>query len=518
MNGNAPGSDASQTPPTKGKAEPTRPTRWYQRPTIRAHIKQARDSAVKYGAQWDDQENESTRLPEAESVHFGGLVMVEAFTPSTVASLYRTLGRWPEGRRGSKAEVIDGLTKSRSGHGGGWQQLGVVRPPGAMILTDGHHDADLPDGIDAVWIHLSYLTPSLALVAATFTLAEEAGDLSGLLRADYARQHEDIRVKVPGRFGELRSRIPWARPRFAGTGYSMVTPEEQKRRACASVMDEMEEQCGKWFYGKFRGRFARAEPKHQPSIRLMFTQSEAPFQQRSPWLRPVNLAFEVSLWSATDPQSGWWLTEGNWGIDRDRRLNVMTFAARRGDATDSLYNGNDSNWTLTQVFGSDQAPLIARRATSALLLLYADRLGDLRDSAGSDRFPRRPVRAGKALDRFLIRDGLDAATVTGDIESLTSDPIRFAWNVPDYEEFTEHLAVPSHPAPPGSDSYLEMLRERLRDQASRLDRDMHATTDMVKASADLRQAITNTQLQRIILLISLIAVAVAVVSLLSSTK
>jgi hypothetical protein len=45
---------------------------------------------------------------------------------------------------------------------------------------------------------------------------------------------------------------------------------------------------------------------------------------------------------------------------------------------------------------------------------------------------------------------------------------------------------------------------------------MRATTETVKASAELRQSMANTRLQRIILVISAVAVAVAVISLLHS--
>lgn len=52
--------------------------------------------------------------------------------------------------------------------------MGVVRPPGAFRFGDGFNDPTLPAGVDAVWLHLSYVTPALAMVVATFTLAEDA--------------------------------------------------------------------------------------------------------------------------------------------------------------------------------------------------------------------------------------------------------------------------------------------------------------------------------------------------------
>jgi hypothetical protein len=151
---------------------------------------------------------------------------------------------------------------------------------------------------------------------------------------------------------------------------------------------------------------------------------------------------------------------------------------------------------------------------TALLALYADRLGALRDRAGVNRFPRRPVHEARELDEYLIGDGLDAATMSSDLESLTRDLTEFRWGVPEFTEFREHLARAGRGREPLE--YVPSLCGAIRGSAARLAADTTTTTGNLRASAELRQAIANTMLQRFILVLSVIATIVAVVSLLAA--
>lgn len=487
--------------------------RWYQRPTVHALKKQAETENRDFRRRSDEHENDETRLPMSEAIHLGGLVLTEAFTPSTVSSLYKALERWPSDQGDRTQQWLEQLARSRSGDGGGWQNLGVVRRPGAFIMGTGHQDPDLPTGVNAVWLHVSYVTPALAMVVATFTLTEEAGDLSDLLREDYRTRNFDVRIRVYGRYGDLRARIPWSRPARQGIGYKVSRAEDQKRNAWQALIREHEEACSRWFVAKFPGRFAAASPETRPVIRMIFTKQQVPYEERHPWLRPGGLDVAFPLWRSTEP-TGWWLSDNRWP-DRDGR-HVLTLAAKRADAARERTDGvsDDSNWYLTQRFGSDQAPLAARHAITALLSLYADRLGGLRDKAGVKRFLRRPVRAGRELDDYLIRDGLDAATVTSDLELLTRDLTIFRWAVPEFTEERAHLPQPLNRDPV---EYVPSLCAAIREQAARLASDTATTTGNIKASAELRQAIANTTLQRFIVALSVIATIIAVVSLLTAS-
>ncbi len=184
---------------------------WRHRKSLRS----LREEAEADRGAWeisDDHENEESRLPPGEEVHLGGLVLTEAFTPSTISALHDGLARFPEDSPGQRQEWIAALTAGRTAGGiGGWISLGSVRRPGDFGL--GSFDPELPDGVDAAWVHLHFPTPSLTLVVATFTLTDSAGDLSSLLRADYHSEAADFRVRVDGPLGRLRAHLPWARPR-----------------------------------------------------------------------------------------------------------------------------------------------------------------------------------------------------------------------------------------------------------------------------------------------------------------
>ena len=155
---------------------PTRRCRWHQWMTTRALKRQmAKEHAV--FKEWDRRDHDTTQLPPTETVHLGGLVLTEAYTPSTVSMLYRALNKLPIDYN-RKREWLTALTNSRRGARGGWEHLGMVRHPGEFIVGEGYYDPRLPDGVDAVWLYLHYIAPSLAVIVATFTLTEEAGDLS----------------------------------------------------------------------------------------------------------------------------------------------------------------------------------------------------------------------------------------------------------------------------------------------------------------------------------------------------
>jgi hypothetical protein len=130
-------------------------------------------------------------------------------------------------------------------------------------MGDGHQDPELPAGIDAVWLQLSFVTPALAMVVATFTLGEEAGDLSELLRRDYDYDCDvvDVHVRVHGRLGSVRARIPWSRPARYRVSSSLIRAEDQKRRASEELINAHQNACGRWFFTKFQGRLSRPVEK-----------------------------------------------------------------------------------------------------------------------------------------------------------------------------------------------------------------------------------------------------------------
>jgi hypothetical protein len=487
---------------------------WWHRRTLRALKRevQERDESLD---QWDERGNAATRLPAEESVHLGGFVLAEAFTPSTVSALYDTLRR-SSGRNNQRGdEWIAQLDRSRSGHSGGFTYLGVVRRPGENIFSifdgDGSEDSELPNSVIAVWLLLAYLMPSVAVVVATFTFSDDAADVSSLLRRDYHTQFTNPRIRVYGKFGRLRAWLPWSRPKYHGMTYDMSRAEDEKRLAFERIIQEREGECSRWFTSRFRGRFALADSAARPVARLIFTEKAVPFKDRSDWLRPIGLHWSPTFYRSTEIPD-WAFREGQWPYAKGRF--VLTFAARRRDAARERTKGEsgEQNWDLTQRFNREQAPLVALYAIRALLSLYGERLAKLRDGARARHRPRRPVRDALALDDYLTTDGLDAATITADVGVLTSDLRSFRWGVPEYTEDEEGLPDTARSATP-----LELvpaLCSSMKEQAARLAADTQNTVGNIRGSAELKQAIANTRLQRAVIVVSLAALIVAVVALL----
>lgn len=490
---------------------------WFQRPTIRTLKAQIERDAAEFRLSGDRRENDETRLPLTESVNLGGFVLVEAFTPSTLSGLNRAVKNFL-GNQESRDKLLAAIDNSRRGASGGLQNFHLFRRGVGIIHKDSYRDPELPAGVDAVWVQFNYSVPSLTMVIATFTLADEAGDLSTLMRQDYQSKALAPGVEVRGRAAWLRQRIPWARPRHYRQFHGISRAEDEKRHACIEAIRRHQEACVRWFYKRFAGRFAQAASSDQPIVRLLLTTEHVPFSEGAKWLRPVSLERSWDLWRATDADArGWFLSFDHWPYHDGR--HTLTLAARRKDVGDDPTGGGRdtlTNWHVTQDVGMLQAPLAAGYAMVALLGIYGDALGRLRDNAGSNRL-RGPMRQAEELDRHLIGDGLDAATVASDIRALTEDLARFRRYVPEYAE-----VVVNHPSnkkgkdrrkKPAPREFVALLRETLREQATRLAEDMAATTGNIRASAELRQAMANTRLQRIVLVLSVLAALVAIGSL-----
>jgi hypothetical protein len=368
--------------------------------------------------------------------------------------------------------------------------------------------------VDSADLSVSYVTSSLAVVVAIFVLKEESGDLSPILRSDHRTRHHRARVSVQGPLGRLRAHVPWARPRRYRAFGNTSGVEDQKRDACESLIADVEDTCARWFYDKFRGRFATVATEERPATRVYFTKQTVPNRDREHWLRPLGLAFAMPLWRSIE-NPGWWLSRERWRLREER--NVLVLSARREEAAVRGPGSGDepeANWSLIHEFDDQLTGLGVIHAMDTLLSLYGSRLADLRDMARVGRRPRRPVRETLTLDRFLVGDGLDAVTIASDLELATEDLDDFRWGLPEFTEHLDHLPSRSSGRDREAREYIPFQREALRGLAARIAKDVALTTDVIKASAGLRQTVASTRLQRITLVLSVVAIILAVVGLL----
>jgi hypothetical protein len=98
-----------------------------------------------------------------------------------------------------------------------------------------------------------------------------------------------------------------------------------------------------------------------------------------------------------------------------------------------------------------------------------------------------------------------------DLEDFTRDLRRFRRSVPEYSEYLDGYPEPFRSGQPSE--LVPSMRERLWAQAEKLGRDTAATTVNIRASAELRQSMANTRLQRTILCLTVLAITVAIISL-----
>jgi hypothetical protein len=491
------------------EAGPSRFRRWRRRRSIRA-IRRLMAHDIDQWREFDKPANDASRLPPGEEVHLGGIVFVEAFTPSTAAKLKKALEEFAEGDD-RKDEWLAGLERGRRATGsGGWCNLGCVRRPGNFSLT-GSFDPEIPEAVDAIWLKIFYLTPSLTLVVATFTIKDDQGNLSDLMRADYKTTFSAPRILLQGRLRFVRRHIPWARPKNFRVSQPTQGAEHNRMLACEATICRREEECWTWFSKRFPGVFSDAGRKDAPTVRILLTKEKVPFEDYNREFAPVGLSSRnFDVWNSMN-EPGWKMSSD---VPQHASQPTLIAAARIRDAAQAPGEGvtGDSTWYLTAFFSDHQSQLIARWATSQLLSFYTDRLAALRDRAGQEHRIARPVGEAQALDKFMIRDGLDASTITSDLDVLTSDLSRFRFDAPEYSEdlssYPAQMRSKRQPA-----ELLPTLCDSIKAQGVRLRRDTEAATTNIAASAELRQAIANTQLQRRVIVLTIVSIIIALASL-----
>lgn len=442
--------------------------------------------------------NACTRLPLGEDVHLAGILLAEAFTPSTVRRLRIAIERLPGVDRDKKIELVDQLEKfRRASVGGGYMTIGYASRM-ATVRAPGFHDEALPPGVEVVRLRLHAVTPSLTVLVGAFTYSEVAGDLSPLLRADYETKHHDIRLDVPGRLGTFRTWNPVGRPRSRGTRGAITAADGAKRRACEDFAAARQEACCRWFAARFAGCFSEIEPRRRPAVRLLLTKASAPFADDPSWREAAGLWPAYDKWECG--AKGWAFRIGELLSDN---LNLIVAAAQQ-----STFPGGTNGSSAVQQFHDHHGGLVARWAAHRLLVLHSDRLAALRDDAAGHRW-NRPVRDAEAFDSYLRTNGLDSDTIVSEIERSTAEPAKFLLGLPTYSRNAPALGGVSG-AP---EDFGERLCSSMGVTAKRLAIDTAAATSSIVASAGLRQAILNTKLQRRVLAISIAAAVIAAVSL-----
>lgn len=483
---------------------------WSKRPTMRQLRRSATDQHER-SAMIDDRDNDETRLQIDQRVGCVAVTLVEAVTPSTLARFQRAREALPIERRRTAVANREGGSRTR---GGGWTSLGYLRPTGKWVMggPGSGTDPTLPSCVDAVHLTLHHVAASVDVLVATFVLVDDAGDLSEELRTDYRTFAEDFRIRARG-FARVTCHLPWARPNI-GYGYSFVPAAEAKARAVDKRLDELATSCRQWLDRALPGRFALEVQEERPAVFVLVADGLTPYSEEAGPLSPIGARPHArDVWTSL-ASDGWY---GSFGSGIGPRRSRVTWLARR----DALPGTRDSrsdeearqNWHVGARFHEEQGPLFSWWGLWRLLNAYEKSLAKYRDTSGaSARRLARPVKQARELDRLLTTDGMEVATVCYDVKQDLPSVDYLRALAPDYSELRPW---PQERAPA---RLLDGLHRNLQTLADELPLRSEVVLANARASAELRQAVSNTRLQRVILAISTAALVIGLASYVNSSS
>jgi hypothetical protein len=498
----APPATEGALPRSRKKAPP-----WHKRTTVSAYKRDLEEDIARSPGR-DEIDNKESQLPAGEKVHLGAIVLTELFTPSTISRLRQSVSSKPWLDFHRVPEVLDEISKNRKGtNGSRYRNLGMVRQVDSFLIGHGYRDPNLPDSIVAVILSLHYTSRSATTLVATFILDDPIGDLSDIFSTEYTTQLTNPKINIAGPFGKIRAKIPWARPRKISGVSEWWDPHSHKKHAVQDRIDELNAMCAKWISAEFPGRFSRERSGERPSVNVVLTTSESLLDPELKWTRALPSARWYAPWRSVQADA--------WSFESELLDKVHAIAtSRRSDAVRKHASGDPNDtWYRIQEFHDEFCSLIAYRGVKFLLDLYLKEIANLRDRSNVPKIKmRRPVGQAIKLDKFIVGDGLDLASIAPELIDLTTDPRGFLPAIsPLVMDLAQQTGLPDgHEVP----KVPEYLTKSIEGQARQVDRDASVITKSIGTSAQLQQAISGTRTQRWAIILTIFALFVAFASLL----
>jgi hypothetical protein len=344
-------------------------------------------------------------LPEGERVLFPGVWVVEFFTASQVARLYKAIRRegWSDSRSvGNGARGVESLSASRGGRGYLWWRIAGLRSRNSVRYgLPGAQVAALPRGVDSVDLFGVSVGRGITAIVAGFTL-DESG--SARLNQELHARHEFAVIRRPGSSAS-------AQPPNAVL-YNRV------QLARADIHEEMR----RWMSKSIPGKFAH-ERWHQPICDLVFFNVADPFDEqahdlrRNDALRAVGITGYERYFTSSDEFPGLLLElpQGR-GTTPDLTDNVWTLWGNR-NAISGLTSGGDGSdeFSAAYAVGTEIVSSLAHSGLTAMLR-------SMRADASRAHDNARQLHGGassrnlRRLRERLLTTSLDLATLEADIQ------------------------------------------------------------------------------------------------------
>lgn len=209
----------------------------------------------------DKKENEKSKLPNGEHIHFPCFWAFEVFPPSYIDNLKEGLlkiGLVDEIIRSNRRDVIEHIDLMRSvGNRPSWYNLGIIVPKDSKSFPALKHE--LPDGILQVSAYLNQFGQSTTILSCQFRLKE---NLSKNLEAPFETFYDTKNEKIP-------------------RGIRYHSPIHQKKLSLQLNVEYLKSIGLQWMKDNFPGLYSsKFISRGHPTVDVYLFDQSRPFEER----------------------------------------------------------------------------------------------------------------------------------------------------------------------------------------------------------------------------------------------
>ena len=442
--------------------------------------------------EWKSGDAQQSVPPDDERISVHAVWGVEFYTPMHARSLVGQLERlgFDDAEFRSRREKIsDYVRRQRAGTGESWLNLGLATPIGSpdhrLGLTV---RLPLPSGTDVGSFKLHTLTSSLTALVVMFVLNDDAS-----LALDRVLRRADFEAR-----GTMRKGTIWVDPPNMVKAASI----KDERRALRGLV-------GDWIADNLPGAFTGAGLS-VATADFITTEDTLPLDEstyRLEYMEAVGLTnWTPEIWQSPELQNVRLTVEA---VD-DSIDETLTFAARLGDVDVPSFRSpaikqlsqRDQRWALAQYLDTSIDKDVLLWAALRLLVSMKDRLSTVRDQGRRMTAGRAPIRLLRRIGDDYLRNSLEARTIAAELEVYARSKVRLHRNAAEWQGVDELAG-----------DFLENIRHGIRQ----LCRDLLSTEERVRdglvIQSTLISAVANLRVQRLLILLTVLTVAVGVVAI-----
>lgn len=347
------------------------------------------------------------------------------------------------------------------------------------------------------------MTSSITVMTAAFVLSDEAAvGYHETLAADYQTALLPLPRDRGRRLAQLGWRIRYGPGWMWRRGHTIEDPEFRRRSAANAYLVVHKEQAQEWMAERFPGVFA-AEllGGNFPAAALNVLEATEPFAEDGPgWQHAAGLDNWWRTWRSEEwPGCMLVIPDGGFG----EVPHLMRFAVKRSH-TGEWHLDRPGNWNVSLKADNYLAGLLARWAILTASYGQREALATLRDVTAG-KTDHRVVRELKTLRQRASSSALDAELLAREGVQLASDKDRLRHGT---VEFKREDSGNSEDV-----ELLDLLSHDLRSHSEDLGKINRLVLDTTALTANLTAAISSIRLQRVVIIVSIVSLAIATIAL-----